>query len=68
MSRIMVEVDQAELTVRMIESAGKKRPAGMTARAALAALDPEDEKLWRGASEAAMQYFAECVAAQTKEN
>ena len=57
---ILVELDQAELAVRLCEAAyGLERPPGMSAAAALAAMDPEPRAGWLRAAHTAVRYFIE---------
>ena len=63
----IAEIDEFELTVRMIEAAGKmKRPPGKTAREALGASDSETVGSFRRAARAAMLYWQECVETMNK--
>lgn len=61
------EVDEAELCCRMLEAGNNmKRPAGSTAREALAALDPESRAWLRRQAVAALTYMSECFSKGVK--
>lgn len=59
---LIVEMDEAELAVRLCEANyGLKRPEGLSARAALDAMDDEVRAAWRRSAVAAMEYLTGCV-------
>lgn len=61
--KLMAEVSEAELTCRMIESGGYKRPPGFTAQQLVDQL-PDEQRL--GAlrmARAALTYVSECFSA-----
>lgn len=58
----IVEVDGIDLAVRMCEASYQiKRPDGMTAREAFAAMDEDVRDGWRRAAETAAAIFRECI-------
>lgn len=60
-------VSEAELCCRMLEAAQQmKRPVGLTAEEALAALDPESQAWIRLQAVAALTYMSECFSKGVK--
>jgi hypothetical protein len=58
----VVQVDEAELLCRMAEAFGQsRRPQGMTAAEAVAAMSDEMRADWLRAARAAQQYWFECI-------
>lgn len=63
MRKFVVVLDQCELAVRMVEAGHQvRRPADSDPEQTLNQLDPEWQELWRRASTAALEYFAEQMA------
>lgn len=59
---LVAEIDEQEMTIRIIEAMGQiKRPAGVDAAELLARSDPETVRMSRRAAKAAMAYVAECL-------
>ncbi len=66
-AKYVAEIDQLELTCRMLEAAGRlKRPAGLSAAQAFFSLDKLDQDAWLAASNAAMLYWRECIGLMNK--
>jgi hypothetical protein len=61
------QVDEAELSCRMLEAAQEmRRPNGASAIETLAQLDPESRAWLRRQATAAMVYFMECLNASER--
>lgn len=59
---LVTEVDEAELTCRIIEGfVGMDRPQGLTAREALAQMDLTVQRGARRAATNVIDYFRECI-------
>ncbi len=66
---LIAEISEAELAVRMCEANyGIKRPPGLSAEEALAAMDQECRDGWRRSVTAAMDYWRECIEAAQRPN
>lgn len=63
------QVDERELTIRIIEAMGHcKRPAGMTFAQIMAVTPPDVATGARDCARAALTYIAECLAKGEKPN
>lgn len=61
------KVDEAELMCRMLEAAqGMRRPAGKSAKEALASLDQDSREWLRRQAQAALFYMVECLNASER--
>lgn len=59
---LVAEIDEREMTIRIIEAMGQmERPAGIEPAELLARSDPETVRMSRRAAKAAMAYVAECL-------
>lgn len=67
--QLVGEIDGDELATRLCEAInGFPRPAGATGNQAMEALDEIDRNMWRCGANAAMRYWAECIANSQKTN
>jgi hypothetical protein len=67
--RMIAELDEGELAVRLLEAAsGTKRPAGATPAQALAIMEGDLQSAVLAMARAALDYFGECIAALQKVN
>jgi hypothetical protein len=63
-AKYVTPIEEAELTIRLIEAIGGiRRPPGQSVAAVLAALPDDTRNDYRRGARAAVEYFRECIAA-----